>query len=129
MDKLIKIINEIDLTKIEGDSLVLTDEADNEISKLLEAEEMVENIKTKLKERFIEVAKQNPKLKRYEGEKVMVGYKSKRTKVITGDPDTKFIEVKRNPNTSAINAYFEATGELPIGIGEKTFEYITFSKI
>lgn len=129
MDKLLQTINEIDLTKVDGDKIIITPEAEDQIYKLLQAEKLIEDMKSRLKERFIEIAKQNPKLKRYEGSKVQVGYMAKRSKKITGDPAPEFVIVDKKPNTKAIDAYYNMSGELPTGIEEKVFEYITFKAL
>lgn len=129
MEQLKQMVESIDLTKTEGDSIVITEEAEDQIVKLLEIEKIITDMKTRLKERFIEIAKQNPKLKRYEGSKVQVGYMAKRTKKITGDPAPEYVVVEKKPNTKAIDAYYNLTGELPTGIEEKVFEYITMKVI
>lgn len=129
MEKLINLIEEIDLTKVDGDKIVITPEAEEQIDKLLMAEKLIADMKNRLKERFIKIAKQNPKLKRYEGSKVQVGYMAKRTKKIVGDPAEEYVIVDKKPNTKAIDAYYNLTGELPTGIEEKVFEYITFKQL
>ncbi len=124
--KLLDHVKSIDLTKAVDDTLVLSDEAEDVLYNLCEAEKFIEEAKEKLKTRFMEVAQQNPKLKKYEGDKVSVGYRMTRRKEIIGGPDPKFVVVERKPNTKAIDAYQDAMGKLPDGIDEKTFEYITF---
>lgn len=126
--KLRDYIKTIDLTKADGDSLVLSEEAEAVIDAFLEVEQFVKESKDKLKERFIEVAQKNPKLKKYEGDRVSVGYRMTRRKTVKGDPDKKFYTLEKKPNAKAIDAYREATGDLPTGIEEATYEYITFKK-
>jgi hypothetical protein len=126
LDKLLDFVKAIDLTKAEGDTIELTDEADRSIHQLLEVEKFIEEAKNNLKERYLEIAQKNPKLKSYEGNSVKVGYTMTRRKVITGTPDKKFYVVEKKPNTATIEAYREATGKLPEGVDEKTFEYIAF---
>lgn len=128
-DELLDKIKSIDLTKAEGETLKLSDEADQAIAQLLEAEKFIEEAKGKLKERYLEVAGKNPKLKSYEGDQVKVGYVMTRRKTITGNPDTKFVVVEKKPDTKSIEVYREATGKLPDGIGENTFEYINFKLV
>lgn len=118
----------IDLTKVKGDTLVLDEDAENVLDELLKAEEFIDEAKKKLRERFLKVAQENPKLKKYEGDKVSVGYRMTRRKKVTGDPDKKFYSLEKKPDTKAIEAYREATGELPVGITEQTYEYITFKQ-
>jgi len=125
-DKLMEYIKTIDLTKAEGESIKLSDEADEAIGQLLEAEKFIEDAKGKLKERYLGIAKTNPKLKSYEGDCIRVGYTMTRRKSIVGDPDAKFVVIEKKPDIKAIEVYREATGKLPKGIGENTFEYINF---
>lgn len=127
-NKLLDHIKSIELTKVQDDSMVLSDDSERVLDALLEAEQFINEAKEKLKERFLEVAKQNPKLKKYEGSLVSVGYRAVRRKVIKGNPDKAFYVVEKKPNTKAIDAYREAKGELPVGIEESMFEYITFKK-
>lgn len=127
-NKLLDYVKGLDLTKTKGDSLVLTEEAEEVLEQLLEVEQFLDDTKKSLKDRFLKVAQENPKLKKYEGDRVSVGYRMTRRKKVTGDPDKKFYTTEKKPNTSAIEAYREATGELPTGISEKTYEYITFKR-
>lgn len=124
--ELLNYAKTIDLTKTEGGTIKLSDEADKAIGQLLEAEKFIEEAKGKLKERFLEVAKTNTKLKSYEGDQVRVGYTATRRKTIVGDPDAKFVVVEKKPDTKSIEIYRDATGKLPEGIGENVFEYINF---
>lgn len=129
MDKVLDLLKTMDLAKVDGDSLVIDSEAEEQITMLLEAEDIVKRGKEVLKERFLRIAQKNRALKKYEGAKIMVGYRISRRKRVTGDPDKEFVKVELKPNTQTVNAYREATGELPPGIEEETFEYITFKKI
>jgi len=128
-DQLLDHIKTIDLTKADGETLRISDEADKSISQLLRAEKFIEDAKSKLKERFLEIAQKNKKLKSYEGDCVKVGYIITRRKKIIGDPDSKFVIIEKKPDTKSIEIYKEATGKLPEGIGENTFEYINFKLV
>lgn len=122
-------IKSLDLSEVVGDNLRLSDKADEILGELLEAEKFIEEAKDKLKEKFLEIAKKNPKLKSYEGDRVKVGYVMRRQKKINGNPDDKFVIVEKKPNTETIKIYQEATGKLPDGIEEQTFEYINFKMV
>ena len=128
-EKLMDYLQKIDLTKTTGDTLRISDEADKTLAKLLEAEQFISEAKNKLKEKYLEIAQKNKKLKSYEGDFVKVGYIMMRRKKITGDPDRKFYMVEKKPNTKAIEVYRDATGKLPEGIAESTFEYINFKLV
>lgn len=126
-NKLLDHVKSIDLTKaLAEDEIKITPEAEEVLFTICEAEKAIAEMKEKLKERFLEVAQKNPKLKKYEGDKVSVGYMVRRSKKITGNPDPKFYVLEKKPNTKAIDAYAEAMGELPTGIEESYAEYITF---
>lgn len=91
-----------------------------------------ETIKEKLKTFFKEQFKQ----KKYEGSLMEMGFKVVERKVIDGSPDPRFIVMKENPNTKAIEEYRKATvsednpdGKLPEGIKIKTFEYVTYKEV
>ena len=128
-DKLLDYLMSIDLTKAEGDSLILTEKADKTLYRIIEAEDFIKEAKEKLREKYLEVAKKNPHLKSYEGDHVRVGYRVTRRKFIDGDTDKKFYTVEKKPNIEAINAYADITGRLPEGISEKEFEYISFKRV
>jgi hypothetical protein len=129
LSKLLDYVKDIDLTKADGESLELTEEADNTIHQLLEVEAFVAEAKEKLKERFLVIAQKNPKLKSYEGDYVKVGYTMTRRKAINGEPAKQFYIFEKKPNTKAIDAYRESMGKLPAGIEEKAFEYISFKQV
>ena len=122
--KFMEYLKSIDLTKAEGDSLRLSDEADSALAMLLNAEKFIADAKAELKERFLEAARRSPKLRSYEGDEVRVGYTTTRRKKIVGEPDKKFVVIQTRPDSKAIEIYREATGKLPEGIDEEAFDYI-----
>jgi hypothetical protein len=128
-NELLDYTKSIDLTKADGDTLHISDKADQVLDQLLEVERFVADAKDKLKERFLQIAQKNTKLKSYEGDHVVVGYRMARRKKITGTPEQKFVIIEKKPNSKVIDNYREATGKLPDGIGEETFEYINFKLV
>lgn len=64
--------------------------------------------------------------KKYSGDKVQVGYFTKSNYVLKPGttPDPKFLESKVKGD--AVKVYMTATGELPEGIEEKSFDVISY---
>ena len=115
--------------KIEGDSLIIPEEIELKLAKIKQLEGFVKQAMEVVKERIKELAAESPKLKKYEGKFLNIGYIRKSSLVVVDSSvaDPKYTKIKYMPQTDKIKLYKKATGKLPDGIGEKVSEYPTFT--
>lgn len=142
-------IDEIDVSAKVGGDYIVSPEFEQvvyEVSKLREALEdltgknastgaldrLEDTVKGKLQTFF----KTQYKQKKYEGSLMEMGYRVVERKVVDGKADPRFITLKENPNSKAIDEYRKATrtddnpdGKLPEGIQIKTYEYVTYKEV
>jgi hypothetical protein len=119
------------LTKNEDKKTILTPEFEEALELIRHAEERISELKDKAKSMLEETFKENKKLSKIEGEKVSVGFVTRRYKKIA-DPekvDPKYKKMEWKPNTKAVNIFQETTGKLPEGITESKTSYVTFKAL
>lgn len=124
-----KLQEYLDITKtmdieIKGDKFGLTPEAEQTIFLIKQAQEFFKEADEILKERLLEIFKKNKSQIKFEGDLITAGYRTRRSKKITGNAESQFYETVKKPILKTIDAYVKATGELPVGIEEKTSEYV-----
>jgi len=129
MEEILNKLKTMDLTYIDKEnSLKVTEDTEKNIAMLLEIETLMEQARIVLEQRFIELAKENKQLKKYEGSLISIGYSPTRRLKINGTVDPKFIKkiVKEDLDTKLVREFQETTGELPTGVMENVFEHISF---
>lgn len=63
---------------------------------------------------------------KYEGDDVSVSVTERSKRIISGNPDPKFVKVDEKVNTEVVNLYRDTTGKLPNGITEEVTRYVNF---
>lgn len=127
MEEILKQIRNLQPARMDSNSLILNAESEKFIQEVLVAEQQIKAIKEAMKIRLLDIARLNPKLKRYEGDRVKIGFSKRTTKKIHEEMvSEKFVKLEKKPNTQAIDDYFEEFGKLPEGVEEQSFEYISF---
>lgn len=90
------------------------------------------------KEKITAYFEARPKFKKYEGEKIEIGFRQVVRKVISNLDivDPRFVVIKKEANTKAIDAYIKSTtdeqnpqGLVPKGIEMKKYQYVNFKNI
>lgn len=143
------LITQVEVTRKVGEKYIIDPEFEKALAGIYDIEEALANITTGrvakgtldvlkdyVKDQLVKFFQENYKQKRYEGDLVEVGYRVTRRRSITDDAGPEFIEIKKVPNTKAINEYVKATksdkdpdGVLPKGVIENSFEYISYKTI
>lgn len=145
-----QLLDEMKVVEVVGNNeLVMTDAFEESVFGINEVVEEVKSVTDgkdgkldllveKAKTLSMQFFEQRPKFKKYEGEKIVVGYRNVERKEIVNinAVDPQFVKAEYKPNTEAIDAYREATvsekdpqGKLPKGIDVKRYSYITFKNI
>ena len=112
-------LENVDIAKVDGDGLMLTEESEDLVYKILLTEKLVKEMKSKVSDKITDLSKEHPNMSGYSGKLVKIGKPlSKKTKKISNEKllSPKFYEVQKKLNTKAVNAYFDAVGKLPPGI-------------
>lgn len=143
------LITKVEVTRKVGEDYIINPEFEEALAGIYEIDEALANITTGrvakgtldvlkdyVKDQLVKFFQENYKQKKYEGDLVEVGYRVTRRRSVTEDVAPEFIEIKKVPNTKAINEYIKATksdsnpdGLLPKGVVENSFEYISYKTI
>lgn len=110
--------------KQEADKLFVTPDASALIAQFKLLQKEMEEFEKQLKEEIKETAEKfDPTFKSISGDHCRISYSDRGTKYLIdeslrSDLDPSFYEVtaKLKPNTGAIDAYIETTGQVPVGV-------------
>lgn len=140
------LISEIDVVEEVGESYRLTTEMElillevsnikNSLDSIIGTSGAFKTLQNTITEKLIGFFRDNHKQKKYEGEKVEVGYRVVNRKSILDGADSRFFLIEKKPNNKAIDEYRKSTitdenpdGLLPFGVQLKTSEYVTFKAL
>jgi len=127
----LKAIDVAGVTIKKKEGIGVTKDFEDTLYKVKKIFKTADEFDKKVKEKVEVFLKDHRKLDKYEGDRIKMMYMTRRTKEVTGTPDSRFFEkeIKLKPKTQAINAYEKEMGKLPEGIGEKVATYPRYDLI